>query len=156
MNPDTIQESKSKPGKLITSISVVYILISVIQTAVQYELIVSLSTGSVSDWDFSVLLFLYPLIVTPVSVILFCCRLKVGWILFAVFLSSVVTGALFMLVVHFATEFLLLTLFYGLTLWIICSEKISAVYSIEQRFVYITVISTFIISVLVMGIFCFS
>lgn len=153
INP--IQKSKPRSAKLITSIFLVFMLISVLQVVAQYDLAISLFSDSLSEWDFSVVLFLYPLVMTPVSVFLFWRRLKIGWVLFAVFLSSVVAGSLFMLLMYFAAEFLLVALFYGITLWVICSRKVYEVYRINKNTIYITIISSAIITLLTLAIAAF-
>jgi len=150
INP--IQKTKSRSGKLITSIFLVFMLISILQILTQYELIASLFTSPFSEWDFSVAVFLYPVIMTPLCAILFWRRLKIGWILFTVFLSSVITASLFMLVAYYLMELLLDALFYGNTLWTICSRKVFEVYRIEKDMIYKTIIPSAVITMLILGI----
>ncbi len=73
--------------KTINTISIIFALISIFQFYNEYEVLLLTLKDGISNFDFSVLLFIIPLFLLPISIVFIYYRKKVGWSLFAIYLT---------------------------------------------------------------------
>lgn len=87
---------KTAPGseKLIRMITILFGLITLARWYSQFGFVAYLFTDDSSGWDFSIVEYLFPLILLPLATILFGLRKKSGWILMAVFLTYAAINAI--------------------------------------------------------------
>jgi hypothetical protein len=166
LNP--IQAQTPTTNKLINIICIVFSCLFIYKTGKNFDTIKFLLEES-TDFDLSSFLYLLPIVLLPVSVILFWLKKRLGWFLLSVYLASTVVGAIFTIyfelkwnsndtpgfhtlvppmtpLVHVFTF-----LFYGGMLWVTCKENIREVYFISKRTMLITMVM--VVGLTVSGMF---
>lgn len=145
-------DARKSPG-LINTIAIIFMAIALLQIATQFDLI----TGLFQDtkWDFSVVIFLFPVIITPLAAILFWMKKPAGWILLSIYLSFALMGLLWMFFITYDPTFLIGSLFFSGTLWTISQERIRTVFKISTDTMYVSVIASIFIVGAILGIYFF-
>jgi hypothetical protein len=92
INP--IQTTAPTAERLIRMITIVFGLITLARWYNEFGFVVYLFTDKSGGWDFSIVEYLFPLILLPLAIILFGFRKKSGWILMAVFLTYSATNTI--------------------------------------------------------------
>ncbi|HLG03639.1 MAG TPA: hypothetical protein VI731_08600 [Bacteroidia bacterium] len=153
------QFQTEKPGsdKIIKIISIVFGGLGLFQLYKGFEIISFMFTDSGAKWDWSVVLYFLSLLVVLTAIILFYKRKKSGWTLLAIFLtySAVSTAGLLILTLDMQssgfspiynifpkaslTTHILTLLFYAGTLWTICKEEIREIYTINKKYMFLTI-----------------
>lgn len=147
------EDDTRKSPRLINTIAIIFLAIGLLQIITQFDLI----TGLFQDarWDFSVVIFLFPVIITPLAAILFWMKKTVGWILLSIYLSFALMGLLWMFFIAYDPAFLIGSLFFSGTLWTISQERIRNVFKISTDTMYASVIASILIVGAVLGIYFF-
>lgn len=142
-----------KSPRLINTIAIIFLAIGLLQIITQFDLI----TGLFQDtrWDFSVVIFLFPVIITPLAAILFWMKKTAGWILLSIYLSFALMGLLWMFFIAYDPTFLIGSLFFSGTLWTISQERIRSVFKISTDTMYASVIASILIVGAILGIYFF-
>ncbi|GAB6122251.1 hypothetical protein [Dysgonomonas termitidis] len=154
INPiqDDADDTRKSP-RLINTIAIIFMAIALLQIVTQFDLI----TGLFQDtrWDFSVVIFLFPVIVTPLAAILFWMKKTAGWILLSIYLSFALMGLLWMFFISYDPTFLIGSLFFSGTLWTISQERIRSVFKISTDTMYISIIASILIVGAILGAYFF-
>ena len=166
INP--IRKDGSNVDTIIISISLLIGLISIYLIFSQFGLLLFMFGDSATRWDFSVILFIFPVILPPIAAILFFMRKSLGWLLICMLFTFSLIGNIRMLVFSLsvpmsyfspinnlyprssAFTFMLTLLFYALLLWIICKREVREVFKISNRFMFKTLIVLTVISFTIM------
>lgn len=158
LNPAEDEEEDEKqddqaPPKIINTISIVFLIISVLQIATQWDMLKSFFANP--GWDFGVFMYFFPLIIAPIATILFWLKKPIGWILLCIYLGFGLMGFLWVLFISFDPTYLLGSLFFTGTLWVICQQRIRNVYKISTNTMYLTIIATIVIIAAILCTFFF-
>ena len=147
------EDDARKSPRLINTIAIIFLAIGLLQIITQFGLI----TGLFQDtrWDFSVVIFLFPVIITPLAAILFWMKKTAGWILLSIYLSFALMGLLWMFFIAYDPTFLIGSLFFSGTLWTISQERIRSVFKISTDTMYASVIASILIVGAILGIYFF-
>lgn len=147
------EDDARKSPRLINTIAIIFMAIALLQIATQFDLI----TGLFQDtkWNFSVVIFLFPVIITPLAAILFWMKKPAGWILLSIYLSFALMGLLWMFFIAYDPTFLIGSLFFSGTLWTISQERIRTVFKISTDTMYVSVIASIFIVGAILGIYFF-
>lgn len=148
INP--IQKSAPTTRKLIILITIVFAMLTLFKWVTQFELFIMMLTDTSTGWDFSVFEFMLPLVFLPIATILFGFRKKIGWILMAIYLTYSTISAFGLIIMTWNMEplgnsaldhifsqpsmasLILITLFFGSTLWILNRKRIMEQYHINR------------------------
>ncbi len=150
---DENEPSEGSYPKVINTISLIFGAIAILQIATQWDLITGLFAAP--EWDFSVFMFLFPIVITPIAIILFALKKRMGWILLSIYLGFALMGFLWMLFISFNPTYLLGSLFFTGTLWVICQQRIRDVYKISTDIMYLTIIATIAIIAAILCVYFF-
>lgn len=147
------EDDTRKSPRLVSTIAIIFLAIGLLQIITQFDLI----TGLFQDtrWDFSVVIFLFPVIITPLAAILFWMKKTAGWILLSIYLSFALMGLLWMFFIAYDPTFLIGSLFFSGTLWTISQERIRSVFKISTDTMYVSVIASILIVGAILGIYFF-
>lgn len=147
------EDDARKSPRLINTIAIIFLAIGLLQIITQFGLI----TGLFQDtrWNFSVVIFLFPVIITPLAAILFWMKKTAGWILLSIYLSFALMGLLWMFFIAYDPTFLIGSLFFSGTLWTISQERIRSVFKISTDTMYASVIASILIVGAILGIYFF-
>lgn len=147
------EDDTRKSPRLVSTIAIIFLAIGLLQIITQFDLI----TGLFQDtrWDFSVVIFLFPVIITPLAAILFWMKKTAGWILLSIYLSFALMGLLWMFFIAYDPTFLIGSLFFSGTLWTISQERIRNVFKISTDTMYASVIASILIVGAVLGVYFF-
>ena len=156
INP--IQTGTPSVEKIILIISIVFGGLFLFQVYKEFGMLTFIFTDSGAKWDFSMVLYFFPLILVPTAAYLFYKRRKIGWILLAIFLTYSAVSAIFLFFLTLNTKpsgipaldnffpktspstHVLIFLFFGGTLWFICKNKIREVYHIDKKTMITTIV----------------
>lgn len=147
------EDDARKSPRLINTIAIIFLAIGLLQIITQFDLITGLFQDS--RWDFSVVIFLFPVIITPLAAILFWMKKTAGWILLSIYLSFALMGLLWMFFIAYDPTFLIGSLFFSGTLWTISQERIRSVFKISTDTMYASVIASILIVGAILGIYFF-
>ncbi|EGJ99212.1 hypothetical protein [Dysgonomonas gadei] len=147
------EDDARKSPRLINTIAIIFLAIGLLQIITQFDLITGLFQDS--RWDFSVVIFLFPVIITPLAAILFWMKKTAGWILLSIYLSFALMGLLWMFFIAYDPTFLIGSLFFSGTLWTISQERIRNVFKISTDTMYASVIASILIVGAVLGVYFF-
>ena len=147
------EDDARKSPRLINTIAIIFLAIGLLQIITQFDLITGLFQDS--RWDFSVVIFLFPVIITPLAAILFWMKKTAGWILLSIYLSFALMGLLWMFFIAYDPTFLIGSLFFSGTLWTISQERIRSVFKISTDTMYASVIASILIVGAVLGVYFF-
>lgn len=152
-----VKSKTPSADKIINIVSILLGMLFVYQIYKEAGLVGSLFTD-IGDWDLSVLIFLLPLIILPVSAILFYKRQKSGWILLAIYLTysaiSVLIGmfmatwskpsgtTLDLLISATPALYLIIFLFYAGMTGAICKNNIRQIYAVSKKTMILTLTIT--------------
>jgi hypothetical protein len=152
-NINPIQTTTRTTNKTILIISIVLGGLSIINIY-KYGMLKYMFTNSDARWDFSVLIYFFPLIILPLGTFLFWRRKKLGWSLLSIYFTYIAIGVIISFILELNTKptgipaFDSLTpkdlpliniwsfIFNGGCLWVLCKENIRNVYSIGKRQMY--------------------
>jgi len=166
INP--IQKDGSNANTIIKSMAIFIGLISIYQIYNQMGLLFFMFGDSAARWDWSVLLYFFPVILPPVAAILFFMRKSMGWLLLAMFFVFSLLGNIRMLFFSLsiprsdieainnlyprssATAFFLTALFYAALLWVICTREIREAFMINNKFMVRTLLILTVVSFVIM------
>ena len=155
VNP--IQSETPNSDKLIKIISIIFGGLFLFQLYKEFGMISFMFTDSEAKWDFSMVLYFWPLVIVPTATILFFKRKKFGWTLLAIFLtySAVNSIGLFILAFNMnssgisaldnifpqtsPTTHIFTLLFFAGILWAICKEGIREIYTIDKKYMFKTI-----------------
>ena len=139
-------------------ISIVFGGLFLFQVYKKFGMLSFMFTDIKAKWDFSMILYFFPLLIIPIAVLFFYKRKKIGWTLMAIYLSYAAISAILLFLLTLNTRPsvipalnkmfppmstiapLLALLFFGGILWFICNEKIREVYHIDKRTMVITIV----------------
>jgi hypothetical protein len=147
------EDDTRKSPRLINTIAIIFLAIGLLQIITQFDLITGLFQNT--RWDFSVVIFLFPVIITPLAAILFWMKKTAGWILLSIYLSFALMGLLWMFFIAYDPTFLIGSLFFSGTLWTISQERIRSVFKISTDTMYVSVIASILIVGAILGIYFF-
>lgn len=157
LNP--IQIGIQTSEKIIGSITIIFTGFWLYKIAKEFEMIVFLFMfpDSGVKWDLHLVEYFLPLLLLPIALFLFWKRKKIGWILLSVFItySAMSVIGLFFLKAFVFTSGIVLSepgfqtlsyityfinlLFFGGTLYIICSKDSREIYRITEKTMWITI-----------------
>jgi len=155
INP--LQKGIQTPEKLIRLITIIFAGLSIIQFFREFGMISFMFTSSSAEWEFSMILYFMPLIIIPLTTILFWKRKKIGWIFLTLFLtySATSSAGLFLTSLNtdystpsifddlfpqmIPTDYLFILLFYAGTLWVICKKDIRDIYTINEKSMFTSI-----------------
>jgi len=121
---------------------ILFFLVAIFQIASNYNL---LKYSIILDLKRSPLLtfvIAFPIIILPIALIVFWNRKRIGWILFAVYLTFCATDSILVLVQSFTIDSIIRCLFFIGALLFICKQNILDVYSINRKKKDTTIIAT--------------
>jgi len=162
-NVNPIQNEILTTEKTIKIISLLFCVLFLFQLYKEFGMVSFMFTDSSANWDFSMVLYFFPLVVVPVATILFYKRKKLGWLLLTMFLTSSAVSAiglfiLTMIMKHSGfdatdnfspqtslTTYLLTFIFFAGIIWTISKENIRSVYAINKQTMLLTILITAII-----------
>ncbi|MBK5721266.1 hypothetical protein JGH11_10325 [Dysgonomonas sp. Marseille-P4677] len=147
------ERDEQAPPKVINTISIIFFIIAILQIATQIDLIKTFFTDP--EWDFSVFMFFFPIIIAPVATILFWMKKSAGWVLLSIYLGFALMGFLWVLFMSFNPTYLLGSLFFTGTLWVICQQRVRNVYKITTDIMYITIIASIAIIATILSVYFF-
>lgn len=147
------EDDTRKSPRLINTIAIIFLAIGLLQIITQFDLIIGLFQDT--RWDFSVVIFLFPVIITPLAAILFWMKKTAGWILLSIYLSFALMGLLWMFFITYNPTFLIGSLFFSGTLWTISQERIRSIFKISTDTMYVSVIASILIVGAILGIYFF-
>jgi hypothetical protein len=152
-----IQTNVISVNRTILMVSIVLGILSLSKFYQEFEFIKFMLASSESEWDASIILYFFPLVILPLGTILFWIRKKTGWILLAIYLTFIALAAIFRFIYIQTTEpsgfsplddltsnnsilkhLWSLFLNVGL-LWVILKENIRKIYNIEKITVIISI-----------------
>jgi len=154
LNP--IRTTTLSTNQVINRISIAFGLLFLFQAFTQIGLIGFILTDSHSKWDFSVVVYLLPVLVLPVATFLFWRQKKYGWILLFIFLIYSVLTTIVSFILDFRSQhsgvevidnlfpvtspatYLVRIFLFGACLWLICKNNIREVYTINKQTILIT------------------
>lgn len=164
-----IQSGTPNSDKVIKIVSMIFGGLFLFKLYKDFGLISFMFTDSGAKWDFSLVLYILPMLFVPTATVLFFKRKKIGWTLLAIFLSYSVVCSIGLIILTIiiqpsslpnldnifpettlSTHIMTLLFFVG-TLWTICKEDIRAIYTINKEYMFktfgiitiITVITTY-------------
>jgi hypothetical protein len=155
INP--LQKGIQTPEKLIRLITIIFSGLTIIQFFREFGMINFMFTNSSVEWDFSMVLYFMPLIILPLTTILFWQRKKIGWIILSLFLtySATSSAGLFLTSLNtdystpsifddlfpqtIPTDYLFILLFYAGTLWVICKKDIRDIYTVNEKSMFVSI-----------------
>lgn len=147
-------------------INIVSIILGILYMYQRYKEIgfISYLFSNIRDWDWDLLLYLLPLIVVPVSIILFYKRKKSGWILIAMYLTYSAISVLGTIIMTIGAEptdtpldilipvspsiYIFPFLFYAGMICGICKQNLREIYTVDKQ----TMILTITITTVILGI----
>jgi len=152
-----IQTNVLSVNRTILMVSIVLGILSLSKFYQEFEFIKFMLASSTSEWDASIILYFFPLVILPLGTLLFWIRKKTGWILLTIYLTFMALAAIFRFIYIQTTEpsgfsplddlttnnsilkhLWSLFLNVGL-LWVILKENIRKIYIIEKITVIISI-----------------
>lgn len=164
INP--IQKSAPTAEKLIRLITIVFGLNVVVKWYNEFELIKFILIDDKGGWDLGMLEYFLPLLLLPVALILFWLRKKSGWILMAAYLTYSAIRAFGLIIMTWnmepfgipsldslfpqtsPTTQILITLFFGGTLWVLAKKEIIEHYNINRQTTIATISISAVLTIL--------
>lgn len=164
INP--IQKSAPTAEKLIRLITIAFGLISVVKWFNEFGLVKFMLTDNSAGWDLSMIEYFLPLVLLPVATILFWLRKKSGWILMSAYLTYSAISAFGLIIMTWnmgplgvpaldslfpqtsPTTQILITLFFGGTLWVLTKKEIKEHYNINKQITIATIGISAILTIL--------
>lgn len=167
-NINPIQKEKPGESKTINIISALIGVFYLYYLFSDFEMIRYMLYEGIANWDFSMVLYFFPIIIVPVATILFFMRKKTGWILMTIYLVFSAVSVIVMMIMLAITlikfnmftddvlpnyfplyHVFFLLMFVGL-IWRISSTKIRTKYNISAKVMIITIILSAIVTVIVL------
>jgi len=161
INP--IQKETPTSEKTIRIISILFGGLFLFQLYREFGMLRFMITDSYAEWDFSMVLYFFPLIVIPTAAILFYMKKKIGWLLLSIFLTYSAVSAIgqFILTMNMklsgiealdnlfppissVTYIIVFAFFVGI-IWAISRESVRIVYSVSKQTMILTVAITALI-----------
>ncbi len=170
---DTVNPIQKETPSIEKTIKIISLLLGglfLFQLYQEFEILSYIFTDSSANLDFSLVLYLLPLVVILTAAILFYKKKKIGWILLTVFLTysavSAIGISILIIVMMFMgldeldnffsqtsmTKYLLTFLFFAGIIFAISRENIRTVYGISKQ----TMVLTISITVIIVGLILIS
>ena len=164
INP--IQNGIQTPEKIIRLTTLIFGGLAVYQLYQQLGMFQVLFHEAVSDWDLSMVLYFFPLVMLPIAILLFWKREKIGWILLAIFLSYSAFNAVILFFMNFGRQasgiyafeivfptvspaaYLMSLIFFGGFLFLIGKEDVRYLFKISKQTIINTITLTLILNVI--------
>ncbi len=149
-----IQKEPQTINRKINWIVIMYGFLAVHQVFTEFEMMKFMLTNSLSEWDLSTVLYIFPIVLLPIGVLLFGLRKKIGWILMCAYLTYNLVNTIWMFLLTFnlpqsSITLVLIIAILGTILWVMNREDIKNVFSIDNTTAMATiVIVTFLTSLL--------
>ncbi|MBB3122513.1 MULTISPECIES: hypothetical protein [Flavobacteriaceae] len=164
INP--IQNEIQTPEKIIRLTTLIIGGLAIFSIFKQFSMLKYMFTDGLDKWDLGMLEYFFPLILLPLSIILFWKRKKIGWILLSIFLSYSAVNSLIFFFKNLGRQpsgipaleslfpsvspivYLMNLLFFGGTLWLICKEDLRHIYKISKQTMFLTIVLTTVITLI--------
>ncbi len=155
INP--IQNGIQTSEKIIRSTILIFAGISIYRIFKEFRILRFMLTDSGEKWNLSMVEYFAPLILLPLATFLFWQRKKIGWILLSIFLTYsaiMAIGIFFISLIRQTSEipvlesifptvslitYLMTSIFFGGTLWLICKENIRYIFKISRQIMFLTI-----------------
>lgn len=96
INP--IQKELPTSDKIIRFVTLGFTCLFLYKLITEFRILIWMFTDSSADWDLSAFFYFFPLVILPITILLFWKRKQYGWIILSVFISYSVSGALFIFI----------------------------------------------------------
>jgi len=146
------------PGieKTIKIISYFFAFVFLFLVYIEFAVIMDLIENIATEFDFSVLVYFFQILIIPTAAILFYKRKKIGWTLLAGYLLLAAFFSLVFFIIGINVEatsnilfenetsgstpaaFLLTLVFFGGILWVICKEEMRKIYTVDKKYMFLT------------------
>ena len=131
-----------------------YGFLAVYQVFTEFEMMKFMLTNSLSEWDLSTVLYIFPIVLLPTGLLFFGLRKKIGWILMCVYFTHNIVNAIWIflptlgkLQSHSVT-YIVIILIFGTTLWLINRNNLKNDFNIDTKIALATIVSTTILTTL--------
>lgn len=167
-----IQVTAPTVDRTILIISIVLAAISLKTLFSEFRMLFYILSDSGMSLDFSVLLYLVPILLLPFATVLFWLRKKAGWWILAMYFTFNASSAISSFLMQLSFEpsgyspldnvfqpTSIVTIIWGLIfngglLYVICKENIRAVYTIDKKKMYTAIgVGVALFGVMMMGVF---
>jgi len=164
INP--IQNGTQTPEKIIRLTILIFGCLAVYRLYQQFGMFQIIFHEGISDWDFSMVEYLFPIIILPIAVILFCKRNKIGWILLSIFLTYSALNAIVLFFVNFGRQpsgipalenifptvspvvYIMSLLFFGGFLFLNSKDRVRGIFKISKQTMFMTIGFTIIVNLI--------
>jgi len=161
-----ISYNKFSTEKILNFIIVIYGIIAMYLFYDKFYFLKFLFIDSFKKWDWTIILYLFPFIILPTSLIFLWKKKKIGWILFVIYLTFSLINFIGYLYISFLERkyrlpfqdkltnispkiYITFTLiFIGATLYTMSSSKIREIFNISKETMWKTIVITSIIYVI--------
>jgi hypothetical protein len=144
-----IQQTTPSAKKIIITLCIVFGVLFLIEVFSQFGFLKFMVTYKEAKWSFSTLFYFLPILLVLIAIFPFWRQMKIGWIIFCIYLSYSVVNATVLLVMELRQGYsepaidrlfpstspvtlLWNMLFFGGCLWIICKKNIREIYNIDK------------------------
>lgn len=118
----------------------------------------------ISEWDFSMAEYFFPIILLPIGVFLFWKRRMIGWILLSIFLAYSALNTIILFFMNLDRQssgistleeifpilspavYLMTLLFFGSFFYLICKQDVRAIFKVPKRAIRLTIVLTVFIN----------
>ena len=146
---NTLQREKPAANRQINIMGFTLSIVYVINFITQYRLIAAL-LADIKNFDAESAIFLFPFVVTPIAIILFWLKQKMGWLLICFLMSM--SGAIILLSVINAVGILtyevIAVIVLSVIIWQLNKEEIRKVYEVNKNDFLLPMITGFIVAIL--------
>ncbi len=167
INP--IQKEIQTPEKIIRLTLLIFGGLSIYRLYQQFGMFRYMFTD-MAGWDLSMVEYFFPIIILPVSIILFWKRNKIGWILLSIFLTYSAFNSIVIFLMNFGRQpsgipalenifptvssavYIITLLFFGGFLFLNCKQGVRNIFKVSKQ----TMIATIGLTIIVNLIFIYS
>ncbi|WP_166965394.1 hypothetical protein [Yeosuana marina] len=164
INP--IQNGIQTPEKIIRLTILIFGGLAIYRLYQQFGMFQVIFHEGISDWDFSMVEYFFPIIILPIAVILFWKRKKIGWILLSIFLTYSAFNTVVLFFMNLGRQpsgipalenlfptvssgvYIMTLLFFGGFLFLNCKEEIRNFFKISKQTMIATIVLTFIVNLI--------
>ena len=170
INP--VQNGIQTPEKIIRLSILIFGGLAIYRLYEQFGIFRFMFSDSGANWDFSMVEYVFPIILLPIAVILFWKRLKLGWIMLAVFLTYSALNSIILLSLNLGRQpsgipfleeifptvsafvYFMSLLFFGGFLFLISKKGVRNILKVSNQTMLLTIALTIIVnSIFVYSIF---
>lgn len=152
-----LQNGIQTPEKIIRLTIIIFGSLTLYRIYTEFGMLRVVFYDGIREWDLSILEYFFSLIILPLATFLFWKRKNIGWILLSIFLTYSAVNTIGLFVMNLGRQpsgipalesifptispitYLMSTVFFGGTLWIISKENIRSVYQVTKRSVFLTI-----------------